>query len=153
MEGILLVGSIQAFFLSIFLLTKKSKTTADYILVILLLLLGLPLFVYYLEYDRVLKIISLSHGRPSLLYFINMPLIMSFTPSVYLYIKANIKNKKKFWTKNWLHYLPILLFVVLTLLLVDFDIFSNENYRFFSNRKNLIFLIFSPAAIIMAIFS
>ncbi|MBN2892994.1 MAG: helix-turn-helix transcriptional regulator [Bacteroidales bacterium] len=152
MQSILLLGAVQSVFLSLLLITKKSKNITDFILITLLLVVATPLFIYYFKYEQISALISSSQTMPSFMYFINVPIIMTFTPSIYLYIKASLKHNPNFIAKNIIHFAPIFVFVILTLLFVDFKALPSKNFNFFSNKNNLIFLFFTPLTIILAIF-
>lgn len=152
MQSILILGAVQAIFLSLLLITKKSKEITDYILVFLLMVVAVPLFIYYFKYDEISKLVATTETMPSFMYFINVPIIMTFTPSIFLYIKAALNKSPNFLVKNIGHFSPILIFAVLTFLLVDFKSLPKDNYNFFDNKINLIFLIFTPLTIVLAIY-
>ena len=60
MQSILLLGSVQAIFLALLLITKKLKSTPDYVLIFLLVFTSIPLFLYYLVYDDISNLIASS---------------------------------------------------------------------------------------------
>lgn len=152
MQSILLVGSVQAIFLSLLLVTKKSKSTPDFILVALLIFTAIPLSLYYLIYDDISTLISSSETLPSFMYFVNVPFIMTFTPSFYLYIKANVKPQKKFVLNNIIHFSPILIFIILTFIFIDFSSLPENNFNITKTNNHIIFLAFTPITLILAVF-
>lgn len=151
MQSVLLLGAVQSVFLSILLLTKKQKVIADFILVSLLVFTALPLFLYYFIYDEISALVVTSQTMPSFMYFVNVPFIMTFTPSVYLYVKSVLKPEKNFFLKNLIHYSPIFIFIILTIFLIDFSEIKEEDFNFFKISNYKIFLIFTPITLGLSI--
>jgi len=152
MESVLLLGAVQAVFLSFLLVSKKNKSTPDYILVALLFFTAIPLFLYFIVFDELSVIIAASKTFPSFMYFINVPFIMTFAPSVFLYIKSSLKPQQKFFLKNAIHFIPVLVFILLSFLYVDFSEIKKINFNFFNLSNFWLFLMFTPITIILAFF-
>ncbi len=152
MQAILLLGAIQALFLSLLLITKKRKSTPDFILVALLIFTAIPLFLYFAFYNQIAVILWSSHTMPSVLYFVNVPFIMTFTPSIFLYIKSSLKPQKKFLLKNVFHFSPIFIFIILTFLFIDFKSISQSEFDFYQLNNYKIFLFFTPITVFLAIY-
>ena len=93
MKEIFLIGAVQAFFLSLLLITKKNKIFADYGLSIWLLLTGIPLFLHFINYDEYTFILTHFQSIPTYLMVINIPFILIQCPFVFIYV-AIIVNRK-----------------------------------------------------------
>jgi len=96
---IYIIGISIAFFLSLLLLSKKGKTHADNILVIWLLLIGVHLLLFYLNFSNV------SYNYPFLLG-LEIPLPLIHGPFLVLYTSSltnQLNLKKKLLL---LHFIP-----------------------------------------------
>lgn len=119
-----LAAIVLAFFLSFLLLTKKNKTSADYLLFAWLAITGFHLLTYYLmsngQYENYPGIIAL--GFP-------LPLVQG--PFLYLYTIRQT-SPAAFHPKHLLHFLPViisyLLFAEFFLLTADqkTEVFRNK---------------------------
>jgi len=152
MQSILLIGAVQAIFLSLLIITKSKKTIADYLLFSLLVFTSLPLFLYYFLYDFLELVLSNSKNMPNFMYYINIPIIMTYTPIFYLYIKANIQSSEKFNPKNLFHFSPVLFFIILVLFFANFKDISNTDFNFYKTKHFWLFLFFAPLTLVLAIF-
>lgn len=96
-----LSGIVLAFFLSFLLITKRSKTPADYVLVAWLSTTGFHLITFYLFYT------NQDSFYPTIVA-LGFPLPLAQGPFLYLYTclqTAAVPFRKK----QWLHFLPLLL--------------------------------------------
>jgi AraC-like DNA-binding protein len=96
---------VLSFFFSFLLVTKKNKTTADYILVTWLALIGFHLLGFYLLYSR-------QHTQFATVIGLGVPLPLAHGPMLYLYTLAQT-SPGKFKVARLLHFLPLLLSYVL----------------------------------------
>ncbi len=105
MEFIFIVGAVQAFFLTFLVFNKKNKSKGDYVLALLLVLLGLHLFGYSLE------VMCIDTEYPIFLgFYTAMPMLMG--PLIYLYILSYTNISQKFNPLFLLHALPFLFFTI-----------------------------------------
>ncbi|MBN2662656.1 MAG: AraC family transcriptional regulator [Bacteroidales bacterium] len=152
MKSVLLLGAVQALFLSLLLVTKKHKSTPDFLLVALLIFTSLPLFLYYFVFDKIANVVSSSETMPSFMYFVNVPFIMSFSPFVFLYVKSILKPTKNFIFKNLSHFIPVIVFIGLVFLLLDFNNLIDYRFNFFQLSNYWVFLFFTPLTLILAFY-
>ena len=96
---IYLAGTIIAFFLSFILLSKKNKNTADKILFVWLLVMGLHLFFFYLSISGLLYQNTWILGT-------HFPLPLLHGPFLYLYTAALTGRIQKFRASHLVHFLP-----------------------------------------------
>lgn len=101
------IGVAIALFLSVLLLTKKSKTKADWILAIWLIIIALHLVSYALAITKEIFEFPYLLGYEKLL-----PLLHG--PFLYLYLQSSIKKEAWSW-KTALHFIPLLAGFVLIL--------------------------------------
>ena len=110
-----LAGISITFFLVIILLTKKGKSSADYILAIWLALIGIHLWLYYGFISGTI------YNYPYLLgVVIPMPLLHG--PMLYLYI-LTVTSQNGFNQKNLLHLIPP---AIVYLSMARFFLMSND---------------------------
>lgn len=103
---IFIIGSIQAFFLGILLLKKKSKKVNEKILPIWFFLLGLHLLlIFVISFGTFNSIVFLT------ILHITFPLI--HFPLLFLYVNELIRNTEKFRFKNLLVFIPFFAFLTL----------------------------------------
>ncbi|MEP1486991.1 MAG: helix-turn-helix domain-containing protein [Algibacter sp.] len=111
MEVIFLIGAIQTVFLISLVLIKKTRTVADVMLSLGLLLAGIHLFSYYLHtLDGI--------GEYPLLYvcFLNLPMLHGFL--TYAYADTITMKRQKIKWQYVLHLIPYILFTLLLVFLV-----------------------------------
>lgn len=96
-----LAGIIITFFLVIILLSKKGKTSADLVLSAWLCIMGLHLFLYYLQIPGAI------YGYTYLLG-VQIPLPLLHGPLLYLYT-VTVTRETGFVKKYWLHFIPVVL--------------------------------------------
>jgi len=102
---IFIVGSIQAFFLSIFLLAWKQNKTANKVLGVLMITVSLSMLHGYL------MIKELYMFAPHIL-FLSDPMLFLFGPMLLLYVKYITSNDDRFNLKDLLHLIPFLLVII-----------------------------------------
>jgi AraC-like DNA-binding protein len=120
---IYLAGLIITLFLSLILVSKKGKTQADIILLIWLIIIGLNLFLYYLQIN------SLIYEYPFLLGWI-FPLPLLQWALLFLYI-SSITSKKKLDYRISFHFIPFLLST--TLIFQFFLLPANDKIEIYRN--------------------
>ncbi len=111
MVVIFLIGTVQAFFLSILIFTKKNKETGDYVLGSWMVFIGLHLLDTYFHST------GLAWKYPQLL-FIGGFFPMLEGPFMFVYVLVLINKSNRFKPVYWLHGLPFLLITIY--LLFDF---------------------------------
>ncbi|NOZ35887.1 MAG: AraC family transcriptional regulator [Chlorobi bacterium] len=123
MEPILYIGISQAFFAGLFIAVKKEQNIADKLLAVLLLLIAAEM--------------SFSLLKTKIPFFTEIPpvLPLTFGPLVYLYVKSLIFEKFKFTYKSFFHFVPFLIFTVVTLIFIDKPIMPGID--FFKNNRFL----------------
>lgn len=144
-----LAGIVLTFFLVVLLVTKKGKTTADRILAIWLVVIGLHLFFVFLSFtDNVLSF-------PYLLGF-NFPLPLLHGPFLYLYtgsVTSQIVDSKH----RLVHFLPFLSAYILLLpfFLLPLEqrvlVFRNEGMGYEAQMLVLIVLIMTSGVVYVAL--
>ena len=87
---IYIVGTFTAFFLALTILTKKGRTTADFILGIWMMIVGIHVFSYYGFIDQFIYDYPIFLG-------INFPLPFLHGPLLYLYTLALTRPLRPFW--------------------------------------------------------
>ena len=100
---IFLIAAFNAFFFSVLLVQKKSKSVHDKILIYWLLYLGIYIGIYSLTSRQLFT------GFP-LLSASFISLLMLHGPFLYLYIHALINNESKFNINSFLHFAPFIFF-------------------------------------------
>lgn len=99
MNTLLIIGAVQALFLSLLILTKKKKVLPDYWLTSFLILLFAVFSVVYL---------SLEPGNEELrLFLIDISLLLM--PFFFIYISSLIDDKHRFKKVYLLHFIPYIL--------------------------------------------
>jgi AraC-like DNA-binding protein len=96
-----LSGIVLAFFLSFLLITKRSKTPADYVLVAWLSITGFHLITFYLFYTN-------QETLYPTIVVLGIPLPLAQGPFLYLYTSLQTAAVP-FRKKQLLHFLPLLL--------------------------------------------
>lgn len=109
MEFVFIVGAVQAFFLTFLVFNKKNKSKGDFVLAVLLLLLGLLLLGYSLE------VMGIDTDYPIFLGFYTAVGIL-IGPLVYFYILSYTNSSQKFNPLNLLHAIPYLFFTIFVFL-------------------------------------
>jgi AraC-like DNA-binding protein len=105
-EILFFLGAIQGILLSLFLFTIKNNRTSNRLLAGLTLLWGIFLLAYALQFE------GLYTKVPHLLKVFYQFLFLFF-PLLYLYVKYLITDIPKFEKKDYLHFLPFLISVIL----------------------------------------
>ncbi len=152
MKAVFLVGAVQALFLAILLFSKKNKITADYILAFWLIITGIPLFLYFINYDNYSLILNHSKSIPTYLMIINIPLLLIQSPFLFLYVNAVVKTDKKFKPVYLLNFIPAILFLIAFHFLIDFNSENKTAFNLYEYPYYRIILIFFPLTTILAFF-
>ncbi len=105
-EILFFLGAIQGILLSIFLFTLKNNKTSNRLLGGLTFLWGVFLLAYALQYE------GLYVKVPHLLKVFYQFLFLFF-PLLYLYVKYLLSDIPKFEKKDYLHFIPFLISVIL----------------------------------------
>lgn len=100
-----LTGVILAFFLSFVLVTKKNKTTGDYILFAWLAFTGIHLSLFYIYITRPVPLWPL-------LTALGFPFPLAHGPFLYLYTRHQTTARRFRWSQL-LHFIPVVLSYVL----------------------------------------
>ena len=109
MEFVFIVGAVQALFLTFLVINKKNKSKGDYVLMLLMLLMGFNLLGYSFE------VMGIDTDYPIFLGLSTaMGLLMG--PLVYLYILSYTNSSQKFNPLHLLHALPYLFFTIFVFL-------------------------------------
>lgn len=116
MNSIFITGSVQAFFFSVLIFTKKQKKLHDRILGLWLFFMGLQLLVKYINFNELYTyipwILGLNAGFPLL-----------HGPFLFLYINSLTKDYNKIRYNDLLHFIP---FIILYIYLSPVLFFSSE---------------------------
>ncbi|NOY59848.1 MAG: helix-turn-helix transcriptional regulator [Calditrichaeota bacterium] len=120
MEAVLYIGLSQAFFASFVIATKKPRCLPDKILASWLFLIGLEMTIS-------LCLLKIAH------FFIPFPtsmlLLLTYAPLLFLYVKSLIRENTLPDRKDWLHFLPFILFLAAYFLFLWGDpVFLVNNY-------------------------
>ena len=112
MEILIALGSINAFFFSLVIFGKRSRTKADRLLAILFVVLGLSFGMVYFSYILELPVLQL--------FIWNMGLLI--TPLLYLYAYQLLNGITKFKKTYLLNFIPyVVSWVYLALLLIFYS--------------------------------
>ncbi len=137
MEFVFIVGAVQAFFLTFMVINKKSKSKGDYVLMLLMLLMGFNLLGYALE------VMGIDTDYPIFLgFYTAVGLLMG--PLVYLYILSYTNSSQKFNPLYLLHALPYLFFT--TVVFLQFTVNSQgsiieDKYIIEDSQKPIFFIM------------
>lgn len=126
MEVIFLLGSIQAFFLSLLILTKKKKTTGDYVLGCWMIFMGLHLLDYYSFSTRLFLKYPHLGGIG-----MNFPLLQG--PFLFVYVLVMTNRTGRFKKVYLLHSLPFVLTTIY--FLFDFYFLSATEKQLYYTSK------------------
>ncbi|SDE85195.1 AraC-type DNA-binding protein [Dyadobacter soli] len=96
-----LIGLTITFFLAAVLLGKRSKTNADYVLTVWLLVIGVHLGLYY-------SVVSGRYLRFPFLLGVEIPLPLAYGPLLYLYTIELTRPARLTW-RRLIHFLPVAL--------------------------------------------
>lgn len=120
-EPVLYIGIVQSFFAGLMIATKRPKLLSDKVMAAWLFLICLEmLFSLGKEYYN------------QLLAFTFIP--FTYGPLMYLYVKFLIEERPRFRWRYWLHFIPFLIFFVLTFVyrqrqvIVLHDFFHRDQY-------------------------
>ncbi len=152
MKAVFLVGAVQAFFLAVLLFSKKNKITADYILATWLIVTGIPLLLYFINYENYSLILNHSKGIPTYLMIINIPLLLIQSPFLYIYVSYIVKNERKFKAVYLLNFIPAVLFIIAYFLIIDFNAENKTAFNLYDYKHYKIILFFFPLTVILAFF-
>ncbi len=115
MEPVLYIGIVQSFFAGLMIATKKPQQLYDRVMAAWLFLISLEMiFALSKEYYQ------------QLLAFTFIP--FTYGPLMYLYTKFLISEKPRFGWKNWLHFIPFLIFLVLTFVYRQKKVITLDHY-------------------------
>ena len=106
MAVVYIIGFVQAFFIGLILLNKKSKSLPDKILAIWIFFIGLHLLLFYLHY------IDYYQNLPHLLGLV-VPLPLVHGPFLLLYVSSLTKSKQSFDSLTLIHFLPAISYYLL----------------------------------------
>lgn len=98
---VLNIGIVLSFFLSILLFSKKDKVLTDKILSIWLLVIGIHLTGYFLNFNGYWEIYPHLIG-------ITTPLPFLYGPFLFLYVIYSLRSKKHLRKTDYLHFAPAL---------------------------------------------
>ncbi|MCP4459673.1 MAG: AraC family transcriptional regulator [Cytophagales bacterium] len=101
MGFVFVLGVVQAFFIEFILLNKKNKNLSDRILAVWMFIIGLHLFLFYLHYAEF--IVNYPH-----LLGLGLPFPLLHGPLLLLYVNSLIDPQKRFYKRNYLHFIPFL---------------------------------------------
>ncbi len=152
MKAVFLVGAVQAFFLAVLLFSKKNKITADYILAAWLIVTGIPLLLYFINYEDYSLILNHSKSIPTYLMIVNIPLLLIQSPFLYIYVSYIVKNERKFKAVYLLNFIPAVLFIVAYFLIIDFNAENKTAFNLYDYNYYKIILFFFPLTVILAFF-
>ncbi len=152
MKAIFLVGAVQAFFLAVLLFSKKNKITADFVLAFWLIITGIPLFLYFINYENYSLILNYSKSIPTYLMIINIPFLLIQSPFLYIYVSSIVKNEKKFNPVYLLNFIPVLLFILTYSLIIGFGNKTGKNFNIYDYEYHQIILFFFPLTVALAFF-
>ena len=96
-----IIGVVQAYFIVILLLNKKSKSLSDKILALWMFITGTHLLLFYLDFEGYTL-------RYPLILGIAVPLPLVTGPFLYLYVRTLISKSQKFKLHYFLHFIPAL---------------------------------------------
>jgi len=156
MDTIIIIGSAQAFFLAIFVYSKKNKSTADYVLGFWLLFICVHLLQQYL------LITGFQYTYPFYITIyitigFNFPLLQG--PFMFLYVVTMTNRNNRFKSVYLFHSLPFLIFSLYFILDLYFHIEiknmfnSDENiFTAISLVRSYTILISGPLYVILSLF-
>ena len=134
---IYIIGTVQALFIVLILLNKKRKGLPDKILATWIFILGIHIFLYYLDYIGFYQAYPHVQGL-----FVPLPLVHG--PFLLIYVTSLINSDQKIHRLMWLNYLPAILFYLY--LVPKFFLSRNELLQWIHNTEidpSLPFIIFS----------
>ncbi len=118
MSYLILYGAVQAFFMTLLIVSKKQKSVADYILGSWLLLIGLHIFSYFVYLTHV-------HDQAKSLFDLNLAFPILNGPFLYIYVTSIIDKTNRFSYKSLLHFIP---FVLVVSYLTHNVLYGDDNY-------------------------
>lgn len=136
MKFVFIIGAAQAFFLAAIAMAKKNKFKADYVMVVLLVLMGFLLIGYALE------VMGMDIDYPIFLgCYTAMPTL--FGPLVYLYVVSYTKKSQRFNFWFLLHAVPYVVFTIAVFL--QLMVYSEgsvvEDKEIIEGNKKIIFYV------------
>ena len=115
MEPVLYIGMAQSFFAGLMIATKKPQQVQDKVL-------AAWLFMITLEMGFALA----KHYYDQLLAFTFIP--FTYGPLLYLYTRFLTDDKARFTWRCWLHFIPFLIFFVLTFVYRKWDVLRISDF-------------------------
>ncbi|MGB1247307.1 MAG: helix-turn-helix domain-containing protein [Chitinophagales bacterium] len=103
-ESLYYIGIAQAMFVAFIMLTKKEKQGSDFVLIIWLLTIAFKLLV---------RLTSIEHGDFFDDQFAISLIPLTFGPFLFLYTKYLMYHRFFFTSKDYLHFVPFVVFTVL----------------------------------------
>jgi AraC-like DNA-binding protein len=149
MSTILILATVQAFFLSALTIAKKNKLFADKVLALWLVLLGLHLLVNIIYAELIFQnfiVLNLSAGFP----YLQGPLL-------YIYVRSLALQQARMKASDSLHFVPFALYVVYQWLVLNSYSHSptseHINVHFFAQSIyfNILLLASVPLYIMLSI--
>jgi AraC-like DNA-binding protein len=141
---------VQALFLTILLLSKKNKIAGDFVLTSWLLVLAILLFLYYYNSQSYTNILYHAVNPPTWLMIVNIPFVLIQSPLLFIYVSTLLKGKKHFNLIYLLHFIPVILFIILYFVIIDFTPEKKEEFNITSYKYHQIILLFFPLSVILA---
>ncbi len=149
MQAFFLAGAIQSLFLSLFILTKRRKKTSDYILVIWLTFVSIPLILYYYNYEEFSLIIATAKHVPTWLMIINVPFLLGQSPLLFIYLSIHVSKNDSFKIRYLLHFIPFALFLFLSNVIIRFSTADRLNFNIFEYDYYIVLMLFFPFILVM----
>ncbi|WP_167605310.1 helix-turn-helix domain-containing protein [Maribellus sediminis] len=152
MEIVLNIGIILSFFLGILLFSKRDKVLTDNILSLWLVVIGIHLTGYFLNYKGYWDLYPHLIG-------ITAPFPLLYGPFLYLYVRYSLKSKKHIQKRDYIHFAPALVSYLLMMPFyftytadekVQVDKGLIDDYGLFSTILLLSFIISGIAYAILA---
>ncbi len=156
MNYIILYGAIQSFFMTLLIINKKNKSTADYVLGTWLLLIGFHILSFFIYQNNI-------HEQTKHLLDINLAFPLLNGPFLYTYVYSLTDRENKLKKRYLLHFLPFLFVVFFLTHNVLFGI-QEESLRFYDSVIfmksssillrffNMVILLSMPAYMIACLF-
>jgi len=116
---VLYVGIAQSLFATILIWARKPRTLSDIILSVWLFFIAIKLALNYFE-------ITYSRFFLNKMGLLIVPLL--FGPLLYLYVQSVTTEKADFRSRNWLHFIPFVLFAIYTSIFSYNKMVYNANF-------------------------
>lgn len=142
MDNILVVGCIEALLLSLFLLTKKSKYKADFVLATYFIVLAVRFFIVFMESYNIANNFPLPW-----LIKVDSPFIFLHGPLLWLFVKFYTNSKFKLKSFHLIHLIPFVLYGIDQYIHFIFG-GTEQKIQYLINEEYKTFLSFKVAAIV-----